>query len=452
MNEMEQADEVAVELLPHQADFVADTTSPYLVLEGGLGSGKTVALVVKMLQLAQASPGVPGLIVEPTSDLIGSIFLPTVEELFGTWGIPFDYRTQYRGRVAVLLIWPGTSAETVVYLRSGDKPQRIVGFKVGWFLLDEVDQLKADVWRRCIGRWRDSRAKVMQAVAVGTPEEGFNWTFERFHVKPAPGTRVIQGVSTRANVFLPKDYADHLAANHDEDELARVLTGKRTTRTGLVYKRFDRTLHCRPCDNPIDGELFIGADFNVSAMAWVFGRRLGSEIHIFGELVRENTDTMAQAEEAAAYLARMFKRVKGIDITPMQAARRCQVVPDASAAARRTSATDSDVQHLIRCGFDVRRPATNPPIKDRIFSVNLAFAESRLFVDPDRCPTLLRCIEQQGYAKDGMPDKSKGLDHAPDALGYAVHWYEPAHAFRGNQAAHADMLDRFRNRNGRNAA
>ena len=66
----------------------------------------------------------------------------------------------------------------------------------------------------------------------------------------------------------------------------------------------------------------------------------------------------------------------------------------------------------------------NPPVIDRIASVNTAFynkvGETRLTVQP-KCKSLIKCLDKQVY-KEGTraPDKSAGLDHMPDALGYLV--------------------------------
>jgi hypothetical protein len=84
----------------------------------------------------------------------------------------------------------------------------------------------------------------------------------------------------------------------------------------------------------------------------------------------------------------------------------------------------------------VKHPAVNPFILDRVASVNLLLAEGRLSVDPAKAPYIARCLEQQPWGSDGMPDKSPklGLDHGNDLVGYGVHFHWPATAPRGNQA------------------
>ena len=448
---------VRAPLADHQADFVDDVTSPTLVMEGGLGSGKTVSAIVKMLRLADASPGVAGLVVEPTSDLIGTIFLATCDELLGAWGVPFEFRTQWRGRRDVLLLWPGTSKQTPVYLRSGDKPHRIVGFKVGWFIVDEADQMQAEVWRRCVGRMRDARASIRQACAVYTPEPGFNWTWTMFHEKRTSKMRVIEGVSTKANRWNPDEYADNLTATHDEQEQARVLEGRRSAREGLVYRRFsDANLRKCPTNPWVSGDVQLWCDFNNSKMAWCFVSLVHGRAWVFDEVVREDTDTLEQAQHAARYAAlKMSAASSGLDedviramdedrwpVTPRAAARAITVIGDAAGDHDEGAAGKVSYELIRQVGFTVRHKAKgNPFIEDTVLTVNVALADGWLAFDAEQAPYTTRCIRQQPYGPDGQPLKGKGsrekvkagLDHGADCIRYGTWFHRPVHVRRGNQ-------------------
>lgn len=445
-------------LADHQADFVEDVTTPILVMEGGLGSGKTVSAIVKMLRLADANPGVAGLVIEPTSDLIGTIFLATCDELLTAWHVPFEWRTQWRGRPSVLLLWPGTPKQVPVYLRSGDKPHRIVGFKCGWFILDEADLMKLDVWRRAVGRHRDARAKVSQKCVVYTPEPGFSWTWTLFHEKRTDKMRVIEGVSTLANRWNPDGYADALKAAYDEQEQARVLQGRRSAREGLVYRRFAEALNVAKCpSNPwTSGDVQLWCDFNNAKMAWCFVSLAHGRAWVFDELVREDTDTEEQARVAAAYAAlKMSAASSGLSedairampedrwpVTPRQAARAITVIGDAAGDHDEGAAGKVSYELIRQQGFTVRHKAKgNPFVEDTVLTVNVALADGWLAFDPEQAPYTTRCIRQQPYGPDGTPLKGKGsrekvkagLDHGADCIRYGTWFHRPVHVRRGNQ-------------------
>ena len=82
--------------------------------------------------------------------------------------------------------------------------------------------------------------------------------------------------------------------------------------------------------------------------------------------------------------------------------------------------------------------SANPPVKDRINSMNAMFCnalgERRYRVNPEKCPAYVEALEQQAWTKNGEPDKTSGMDHVNDAAGYyIVHDYplrgKPATSF-----------------------
>ncbi|MGE8280207.1 MAG: hypothetical protein ACN6O2_07195, partial [Stenotrophomonas sp.] len=81
-------------------------------------------------------------------------------------------------------------------------------------------------------------------------------------------------------------------------------------------------------------------------------------------------------------------------------------------------------------GFVVRVPPSNPRIRARVVSVNAMLCNAkgtrRLRVNPVGCPKLTEALEKQAYDANGMPDKTTGFDHPPDALGYFIHSRFPA--------------------------
>lgn len=180
---------------------------------------------------------------------------------------------------------------------------------------------------------------------------------------------------------------------------------------GRVYFRFDRDLNVRSDIADTGGDLLIGMDFNVAPMSACIAVRAGDQLHVFDEfeLVNSNTEEMCRA-----LLARYPKRA-------------IRVYPDPSGSARKTSAPvgQTDFAILRSAGFRIVAPNAAPPVVDRINEVNAVACNAdnrrRLYVHP-RCKSLIRSLSQLTY-KDGasVVDKTSGLDHMADALGYLVH-------------------------------
>ena len=97
------------------------------------------------------------------------------------------------------------------------------------------------------------------------------------------------------------------------------------------------------------------------------------------------------------------------------------IYPDASGGNRSTNASQTDIQILEGYGFSNQSPRSNPPVRDRISSVQALLCngkgESRLQIHAS-CRKLIESMELQSYTEKGEPDKESGYDHMADALGY----------------------------------
>lgn len=426
-----------VELLPAQDELLADLETPILGFAGGLGSGKTTALIHKAIQLALENQGLPGLFVEPTYPMIEDVLFEAFDAILGDdedvgLNIPHTPRKGSSPQYTLHL----AGGDTVIRLRSGENPLRVgSGSNVAWAIVDEVDQIRPETIKRVRTRVRAPKARRKQIVLAGTPE-GRATMYDTF-VKNPPTHRTTGENMTRLikartgdNHHLDELYLSTAFAGMTPDERAQFENGDFIMPRGRVYAQFaDR--HRKVCTNRFAGRLVMLCDFNVSPMAWTLGRIFGDELHIWGELVVDNTNTIDQTALAAETWARLLSKHYGRFVDAYEAATMVDVYCDASGAARRSSSSKTDVAWLRDAGFSVYHPAANPRVKDRVFSVNLAFSENRLFIDPS-CQQTLVCFENQAWAKNGEPDKTKGHDHIPDGVGYGVHYEWPAEYPRGN--------------------
>lgn len=155
--------------------------------------------------------------------------------------------------------------------------------------------------------------------------------------------------------------------------------------------------------------MHIGQDFNVNNMASAIAVQRGEDFHGVGELTG-----LVDTPHLIEVLAEKFP---DHPIT---------IYPDASGGSRKTvNASRSDITLLRDAGHTVRVKPTNPPVKDRILSVNTGYAKGRLYLNATLAPNLAEAQEQQAYDKNGEPDKSGGFDHVNDAWGYLVHYNMP---------------------------
>ncbi len=159
-----------------------------------------------------------------------------------------------------------------------EKPQTIVGFKIGNALIDELDVMPAKgavSWRKIIARMRYNVAGLRNGIDVTTTPEGFKFVYQQFAkaVRDKPSLNALRlgaGLDVRQRKNLPADYIPSLMESYPPELIKAYLRGQFTNLTsGTIYHQFDRQLNnCHEEEQP--GEpLYIGMDFNVGKMAGI---------------------------------------------------------------------------------------------------------------------------------------------------------------------------------------
>lgn len=394
-------DKAQIGLLRHQKQFLF-SQSRHTGLIGGYGSGKSFAGIFKTVMMKLRYPGIDVAYYLPTYGLIRDIAFPKFSQIFNDIGMAFKLNRSDKEFVTPL---------GRIILRSMDNPSSIVGYEVGYSLIDETDILPAnkmeEVFAMIIARNRLKlpNGEINKTDVVGTPE-GFKWAY-KFFVKESSADRVIIRAKTADNPFLPPNYIDTLRATYTEQQLAAYLNGEFVNLTsGTVYRNYDRFLNGTDRTIQPKDVLHIGMDFNVTKMNAIVHVKDGEIISAVDEIVNAY-DT----QELCELIKTKYFGHKVI------------VYPDASGANRKTTGkSDHDV--IRSYGFVVRSGKQNPAVRDRVTRMNLAFKNQEgiatYFVNDDQCPNYAEALEKQTY-KNGEPDKSSGYDHPTEAAGYFIY-------------------------------
>ena len=393
-----------------QAEFI-NAQDQFPAFVGGFGSGKTEAGIKRALRLKFAYPKQNIAYYLPTYDLVRMIGYPRFSEVLTNARVKF--RLNQSDHVLTI------KDKGQIIFRTLDNPARIVGYEVADSLVDELDTLKqADAehaWRQVIARNRQKKPDgSLNTVAVATTPEGFRFVYQQWAKEPAEGYRLIRA-STYSNARnLPAGYIDSLKRSYPAQLIAAYLEGLFVNLTaGAVYPDFDRVKNHTDETIAEGEELHIGLDFNVyNCTAAVGVIRFGAP-KILAELVK--------MRDTPHVITTIQEKFPGHKIT---------IYPDASGSSNKTvNATESDILLLKRAGFNVLVPNKNPFVKERVMAVNALVCNSldvrTLLVNTRLAPTVTECLEQQIYDDNGEPDKADGKDHAPDALGYFLHFKWP---------------------------
>jgi hypothetical protein len=262
--------------------------------------------------------------------------------------------------------------------------------------------------------------KGVNSVGVTTTPEGFKFVYQMWvkQHKDNPDYRLIKGKTT-ANHHLPEDYVPTLMASYPENLIKAYINGEFVNMTGnTVYSGFDREKsHTNiTMDNYSEKDTVkIGMDFNVGRMAAV--------------VVMPDTDYDTPKHKRHAFVVDEFHDIA--DTPAMINAIRSrypnhaiEVFPDASGRSRKSvDASKSDIRLLRDAGFRINAPKKNPPVRERVLSVDTMFKDGygnrRLFVNTNKCPHLTEQLEKQIYDNSGAPNKD-GTEDINDALGYII--------------------------------
>lgn len=365
---------------------------------GGFGSGKTFAAVLRAISLKSQIPEDIAYYL-PTYDLVRNIGFPRFAEMLD------EFKVRHTINRSESVIYTPDYGGRILF-RTMDTPDRIVGYEVAHSVCDELDTLPADkasgVWNKVIARNRQ-KCKLGNTVAVATTPEGYRFVYNRWQRNPAPGYVLYRAKTMDNAAHLPAGYIDNLRNTYPPHLLAAYLDGEFVNlASGSVYPGFNRKTNHVPAVLEPNEALHVGMDFNVMNMTAIVS------------VIRDNKPiTVAELtgiRDTPAMCEALRSRYPGRSIA---------VYPDASGKGRHSvDAMQSDMTILRQAGFTVRVEASNPSVRDRVNAVNAIMGMWR--INTDACQSLTECLEQQAYDKNGEPDKSGGLDHAPDAFGYFV--------------------------------
>lgn len=306
---------------------------------------------------------------------------------------------------------------SLLMLRSADNYDSMRGLGIDFVVFDEFADILPQTWTEVIRPALSDREG--EAMFIGTPKGFGNWAKNLWD----------QGQDPNFTDWSSYQYTtlDGGNVNPEEIESAKIDLDERTFRQeyeatfetyqGAVYYSFDRSqlfpladmdpgIHARET-------MHVGVDFNVNPMSAVIAVKRGERLFVIDavEIYGSNTDELCE-------------EVK----TRYGTERKYMAYPDASGGARNTKGS-SDHNILRQHGFNVKSPNRNPPVKDRIASVNSAFKSSngqiKLYIN-NTTKRLIECVEKQTYKGDTrVPDKDSGYDHLVDALGYMTVYHFP---------------------------
>jgi len=299
-----------------------------------------------------------------------------------------------------------------IMLRSADNPDSIRGIGVDFLVLDEAADIPKleDTWQAVLRPTLSDRQG--HALIIGSPK-GRNFFYDMWVQGGATEDWQSFQFTTLQGLRVPQEEITAAKRDMDERTFQQEYEARFVDYAGVIYYAFsdDNIKQFNPDDLTPRTPLHVGIDMNINPMSAVIGviNKMGI-LHIIDEVEIYSSNTTELIKEIKArYPHRIIF-----------------AYPDASGQALKTSAagiTDHNLLH--NAGFKVKVGKTNPPVVDRINSVNSLLCNSnnerKLFIDP-KCKRLRECLIKHTYREGTrQPNKTDGYDHLLDSLGYLVY-------------------------------
>jgi hypothetical protein len=164
-------------------------------------------------------------------------------------------------------------------------------------------------------------------------------------------------------------------------------------------------------------------DFNVNPMTCIINQNIGNgEYCTVKEFVHRNSNTESTSLAVDEYLKK--NNFQGS----------LEVTGDATGFSQKSSATSSDyqiIENIFKNYKNYQRKTKRSSIRNRVNALNSllknAKGEIRQYINPDKCPYLVKDLQRQEWKDNNieLDDKGGKIGHRTDALSYFALNYFP---------------------------
>ena len=296
---------------------------------------------------------------------------------------------------------------SMIALKGADNADSLRGVSLSSLIVDEAAYVKKDAWEMVLRPALSDQGG--PAWFITTPA-GLNWFHDLWESADNQPDWSTHSYTTIEGGNVPAAEIEAAKRTLDERTYRQEYLASFETLTGRVYPDFDNDNISEDVKDT-GAEIYWGTDFNVSVMAGVLGSRVGDTLHIWDEVTMRQSNT----DEVCMMLQRRFPRRKII------------AYPDPTGSARKTSAAGETDHGIIRkYGFQCISPRHPWAVKDKINSTNwmirTAHGDIKMMIHP-RCKHTIKALKNVTYkegSEDYVIDKTAGIEHWTDGLGYLV--------------------------------
>lgn len=228
--------------LPKQAEFHS-APDKYRFFGGGWGNGKTAGGCAEGFALSMEYPGSTGLIARRTRPELKAttqhqFFNGGGGELKEDWtGVPKEVIRGFNKSEQRLEFTNGS----IIHFWPLDDPEKLSNLNLGWFLIDQAEEVPEEMFQMLKGRLRQRNAPRCGIILYNP--SGHDWIWKKCvnRLTKEVGHELIHA-TTFDNRTLPRDYMDSLLAM-PRAWVERFVYGSHDVFSGQIWPEFDPDVH-----------------------------------------------------------------------------------------------------------------------------------------------------------------------------------------------------------------
>lgn len=378
----------------------------FTLYSGAVGAGKTLLLAHAAIRTCINNPRCKGIIGSLTytqlKNVVFTVFkeeLWKYQDLLNKNGIPVTLikaKSESHGKMEVTFF-----NDSKIYFLSMEKEEKIRGYTIDFFMLDEPIEIDDTCFDQLIARKRGQVLPHTFGLLTTNPGAQTHWLYKRFYKTTSENYHHID-TNTYDNVFLKDSYIKGMEEAYDADWIKRFLKGHWGAFEGQIYKAFNLEKHIGDYQNIEFKYYLAGVDWgnrNPSCIL-TLGVTKDREVCVVNEYYAARK-TSKEVADKMKMLDKMYE-YKRIFVDPS--------TPDLILQMRQ--------QHLPAQKGDNH-------VEDGIGKVRSLFERDQIHVDKS-CKNLI--LELQSYRYDrnqtGKNENERPLkkdDHSCDALRYGIY-------------------------------
>lgn len=386
----------------HKAIF--EDENRFLIVYGGAGSGKSVAVMQKILIRVLSEENHRFVIARKVARTLRVSVFQLFKDLISSLDLEDNFKINKTDMTITNI--KNNSQLLFFGLDNIERLKSIAGI-TGIFVEEASETEQKDILE-LNRRLRGETKYYKQIILTFNPISHLHWLKAHFFDNPASKAHIYK-TTYLDNSFIDEEYKQELEdiKNYDEQQYRIYALGEWGVLNGnIIHHRFNKDIHISNKTIHDFKVLCIGVDFNIGGcVAVVEGEDTDGISHIVEDFYAYDTENMI------------------IELKNRYPDKIVNLYPDVSGGNRHTSSTVTDIDMLRQAGFYCIVPESNGATSTRYNACNRRFMNGLIKVNPITAKKTYEALQLHSYDDKGMPEKFNthpAIDDYTDSFGYII--------------------------------